>query len=218
MNLPLLRGLAGTRRNLLFTAVVLATTAALPAVGAEAPDGLDAPLRRLYSALETVMRSGHDTPFPRRFDKLAPVVEQVFDLQTVLKLSIGPRWDSLNAEAQARLLQVYRRFIVATYVANFDSYDGQRFEILPGVRDSGSDRIVATEIVTSNGDRQRLDYLLRNENGTWRAVDILLDGSISRVAVQRSDFRKILASGDVDVLIANLRRKISDLSDGTLDS
>jgi phospholipid transport system substrate-binding protein len=38
------------------------------------------------------------------------------------------------------------------------------------------------------------------------------------VAVQRSDFRKILASGKVDALIASLRRKIADLSDGALSS
>ena len=49
-------------------------------------------------------------------------------------------------------------------------------------------------------------------------MDVLLDGSISRVAVQRSDFRKILANGDTDALIASLRRKIADLSDGALSS
>ena len=59
---------------------------------------------------------------------------------------------------------------------------------------------------------------MRDANGTWRAVDVLLDGSISRVAVQRSDFRKILASGDANALIASLKRKIADLSDGSLRS
>ena len=39
---------------------------------------------------------------------------------------------------------------------------------------------------------------MRDDNGVWRAVDVLLDGSISRVAVQRSDFRKILANGDAE--------------------
>ncbi|MEA2778215.1 MAG: hypothetical protein QOF90_3621, partial [Acetobacteraceae bacterium] len=31
-------------------------------------------------------------------------------------------------------------------------------------------------------------------------------------------FRKILANGDADALIASLRRKIADLSDGALNS
>ena len=163
------------------------------------------------------MRTGQTVPFPKRFDILAPVVDQVFDLETVLKVSVGLRWDNMDQDARTRLLKAYRRFTVATYVANFDKYDGERFQILPGARDSGTDRIVPTEIV-SGGDHLRLDYVMRDGNGSWRAVDVLLEGSISRVAVQRSDFRKILASGDADALIASLRRKIADLSGGALSS
>jgi phospholipid transport system substrate-binding protein len=184
---------------------------------AQDADPLDEPLRALYAALEATMRAGHNTPFPQRFDALAPAVDQAFDLETVLKVSVGLRWDSMVPEVRARLLKAFRRFTIATYVANFDKYDGERFHILPGARDYGSDRIVGTEIV-SGGQHIRLDYIMRDGNGIWRAVDVLLEGSISRVAVQRSDFRKILASGDADALIASLHRKISDLSDGSLSS
>jgi phospholipid transport system substrate-binding protein len=203
-----------TRRVLLFTA----TAAMIAAGGAQAADtALSEPLRALYTALEAAMRAGNRTPFPQRFDALAPVVDRVFDLETVLKVSVGLRWDSMDAAKQAKLLKVYRRFTVATYVANFNRYDGERFQILPGTRDFGTDRIVATEIITG-GEHLRLDYVMRDGSGVWRVVDVLLEGSISRVAVQRSDFRKILANGDTDALIASLRRKIADLSDGSLSS
>jgi phospholipid transport system substrate-binding protein len=183
------------------------------------PDGdIGQPLTELYTALEAGMRAGHSVPFTQRFDALAPAVDRAFDLDTVLKVSVGLRWDQMSPAAQARLEKVFRRFTVATYVANFDKYDGEHFQVLPGVRDSGADRIVRTEIVSANGDRMRLDYVMRDDGGTWRAVDVLLNGSISRVAVQRSDFRKILSSGDPDALISSLRRKIADLSDGALSS
>ena len=61
---------------------------------------------------------------------------------------------------------------------------------------------MGTEIVTG-GDRLRLDYVMRDGNGVWRAVDVLLEGSISRVAVQRSDFRRILSSGGSEALLAH---------------
>ena len=163
------------------------------------------------------MRSGRATPFLQRFDTLAPVVDRAFDLETVLKVSVGLRWDTMDTALRARLLKAFRRFTIATYVANFDKYDGERFDILPGERESGTDRIVETEIVTGN-EHMRVDYVMRYAAGLWRAVDVLLEGSISRVAVQRSDFRKILANGDADALIASLRRKIADLSGGALNS
>ena len=52
--------------------------------------------------------------------------------------------------------------------------------------------------------------------GEWKAVDVLADGSISRVAVQRSDFRSLLASGGAPALLGSLQRKVSDLSGGAL--
>jgi phospholipid transport system substrate-binding protein len=211
-----------TRRGLLLSvtgsAAAMAMAAVRPAWADDAAAPLDQPLRELYAALEASMRTGHTAPFPQRFEALAPVVDQVFDLETVLKVSVGLRWDSMDPDARARLLQAFRRFTVATYVASFDKYDGERFQILPGARDSGTDRIVGTEIVSGSGEHLRLDYVMRSDNGAWRAVDVLLEGSISRVAVQRSDFRKILASGDADALIASLRRKVADLSDGALNS
>jgi phospholipid transport system substrate-binding protein len=205
-----------TRRTALLAAVALMSAAR--ATSAQPADpALAQPLSDLYTALDAVMRAGRATPFPRRFDILAPVVDRVFDLETVLKVSVGLRWDNMDPATRTRLLKVYRRFTVATYVANFNRYAGERFQILPGARHAGTDRIVGTEIVTG-ADRMRLDYVMRDGSGMWRAVDVLLEGSISRVAVQRSDFRKILASGDTDALIASLRRKIADLSDGALSS
>jgi phospholipid transport system substrate-binding protein len=207
----------GLPRRALLLAAVAVTATGVGARAQPADQALAQPVQDLYSALEAAMRAGNATPFAKRFDALAPVVDRVFDLETVLKVSVGMRWDNLDPTRQARLLRVYRQFTVATYVANFNRYDGERFQILPGLRDTGSDRIVATQIV-SGGERLRLDYVMRDDRAVWRAVDVLLEGSISRVAVQRSDFRKILANGDTDALIASLRRKIADLSDGTLSS
>lgn len=208
-----------TRRALVLSAWLSATTTALAAsTGTQTASPLDRPLQALYAALETAMRSGRKTPFTRRFDALAPVVDEVFDLETVLKASVGPRWDSMDADVRARLLHAFRRFTIASYVANFDRSDDERFQILPGSRGFGSDRIVGTQIIEGNGDHIRVDYVMRDFNGTWRAVDVLEDGSISHVAVQRSDFRKILASGDANALIASLRRKTVDLSNGALSS
>ncbi len=147
-------------------AAVAATVAVQGAWAQPADQLLAQPLQDLYAALEAAMRAGNATPFPRRYDALAPVIDRVFDLETVLKVSVGMRWDSTDPARQARLLRVYRQFTVATYVANFNRYDGERFQILPGLRDTGSDRIVATEII-NGGERLRLDYVMRDGSGVW---------------------------------------------------
>ena len=94
----------------------------------------------------------------------------------------------------------------------------RRSKITPDPRVLGRDVVVETRIAPARGDPTRIDYVMRETNG-WRIVDVLLDGTISRVAVQRSDFRSLLGgSGDAQALISSLERKTSDLSGGTLHS
>ena len=116
------------------------------------------------------------------------------------------------------LTEAFRSYTVASYVNNFDDFNGQRFDVSPDMRSVGTEKGVETKIIPKNGDTHELDYVMRDTPRGWRVVDVLADGSISRVAVQRSDFRHILANGDTDALIASLQRKIADLSDGALSS
>jgi phospholipid transport system substrate-binding protein len=57
---------------------------------------------------------------------------------------------------------------------------------------------------------------MRQTDGSWKAGDVLLDGTISRVAILRSEFRHILAAGGFEALLTNLRKKVADLSGGTI--
>jgi phospholipid transport system substrate-binding protein len=182
------------------------------------PAEVTAPIRALNDGLIAVMRAGKRVPFNDRFRTLAPAIDRAFDLPGILQLSVGPRWSGIDPVQQDTLLKAFRRFTVASYVANFDSYDGERFDIAPSLRASGADQVVGTTIVPAKGDPIRMDYVMRQEGAAWKAVDVLLDGTISRVAVQRSDFRALLAKGGAAALIVSLQAKIVDLAGGALES
>ena len=174
------------------------------------------PVMDLCAVLQTSMKLGARTPFQQRFDLIAPVVDRVLDLETILRVSVGPRWSAMDEAGRKSLAGVFRAFTIATYAANFDKDGGDRFEVLARVRGSGADQIVESRLIVSDGAPIRIDYLMRETGGVWLVVDVLLDGSISRVAVQRSDFRGLLASDDPAPLIASLSRKVAELSGGAL--
>jgi phospholipid transport system substrate-binding protein len=169
-----------------------------------------APVEELDQGLVGIMKQGKATPFAERMATLTPIVEQVFNLPTILQEAVGPRYASIPPAQQAELLQAFTAFTVANYVANFDSYKGERFVVSPDPRRAGADTIVETRIVPLSGDTTRLDYVLRG----GKVVDILLDGTISRVAVQRSDFRSLLSGGETGPLIAMLRSKTAAFATG----
>jgi phospholipid transport system substrate-binding protein len=148
---------------------------------------------------------------------LTPEVDRAFDLPAVLQLSVGPTWSTLPPDQQTTLLTAFRRYTVANYVNNFDNYSGQRFDIQPDTKSlPNGEQLVQTKIVSGSGDSHELDYVMRRTSGAWKAVDVLADGSISRVAVQRSDFRRLVARGGAQALIQSLNQKTSDLSGGAL--
>ena len=204
------------RRHCLGTALIFAG-AALAVSGAEADPGAVQPIRQLSDGLLRVMRAGSGTPFPQRFQMLTPEVERAFDLPAVLQLSVGPTWSTLPPDDQSTLLAAFRRYTVASYVNNFDNYNGQRFDIQPDTKNlPNGEQLVQTKIVSGSGESHELDYVMRRTPSGWKAVDVLADGSISRVAVQRSDFRRLVARGGAQALIQSLNQKTSDLSGGAL--
>jgi phospholipid transport system substrate-binding protein len=179
-----------------------------------ADSAVSAPITALNAALISAMQSGKSTPFIQRYTTLAPVVQRAFDLPEVLQASIGPRWSQLPPKQQADLTTVFKQFTIASYVANFNSFDGEKFTVAPDTRAVGAEQVVSTQIVPKSGDSNKLDYVMRQNASGWHAIDVLLDGTISRAAVQRSDFRSLLTGNDAQPLIDSLKKKVAGLSGG----
>ncbi len=177
----------------------------------KAADPAAATVQNFYDALVASMKAGGTTK--SRYDKLKPAVEQAFDIPGMTALSVGPTWSSIAPADQKALTEAFERMTVANYARNFDSY--QRREIH---RRSGGDR---ARFATSSSKARssppaampfpsiiaciRLD-------GSWKIVDIYLNGNISQLAQKRSDFGATLqASGP-----QGLAKKINALADQTL--
>ncbi len=187
--------------------------------GAQITDAASArmPIERLDDALLVAMKAGDRTPFTERYRALAPVVEQVFNLDAVLASSVGLSWATLPEAQKADLATAFRRYTISSYVSNFNSYNGQSFQILPSVRTVATGEVVVqTRLVRVNDPPVELSYVVRIGPAGWQVVDVLTNGSISRVAVQRSDFHELLIAGGVPALTAGLGRKVASLSGGML--
>ncbi len=200
-----------TRRAMLAGLAVL--TLALPARAAD-PQAA-APIQALDQGLLAAMKAGKQTPFAQRFAALAPVIDRAFDLPVILQSSVGLRWSALPPADQQRLLEAFRKFTISSYVANFDQFGGETISIAPESRTIGQDQVVGTRLV-SGGETTPIDYVMRNGSNGWRAVDVLLNGSISQVAVNRSDWRALLASG-AGPLIDSFQRRTATLSGGAIN-
>ena len=160
-----------------------------------------------YGVLLGNMQQGRMLGESGRYAKLAPVVDRTFDIPTMTRLAIGPAWSTLSPTQQQQLVGAFAHYVAATYADQFDSYSGEQLQVT-GERPNGADLLVQTRIVKSNGESTRLDYLMRQDQGSWRISDVYLDGTISQLAVHRSEFHSVLQREGVDGLVMALNRKV----------
>jgi phospholipid transport system substrate-binding protein len=163
-------------------------------------------VRDFYGVLLGNMKDGRMLGETGRYARLAPVVDRAFDIPTMTRLAVGPYWANLSPAQQQQLTAAFAHYVTATYADQFDSYAGQQLQV-DGERPYGADVMAQTKIVKSNGEATRLDYLMRQDQGAWRISDVYLDGTISQVAVHRSEFHSILQREGVDGLVMALNRK-----------
>jgi phospholipid transport system substrate-binding protein len=183
---------------------------AMPLSGGDTVQGL-------YDALLITMKNGRTLGQSGRFAQLAPVIRRTFDVPTMARLSIGPSWATLTDAQRQQMTESFGRYISAIYADRFDSYSGQKLRVTDE-QPAPSGVMVHSEIVKANGERVKVDYLMRRNGDSWLISDIYLDGAISEVATRRSEFAAILKSGGIDGLIAALNRKADMLTATTARS
>jgi phospholipid transport system substrate-binding protein len=202
------------RRFLALAACVAFGTAVRPGRSMAAADPAVARIQSFYDALLEAMKQGKELGIKGRFEKLAPVVDATFDMPTVTKAACGFAWSKASPEEQGKLLASFERMVAARYANQFSSYSGEKFVVEPSATAHGADRIVRSRIVPTDGDPTALFYLMRGNGDDWKAEDVYLDGTISQLAVWRSDFSSVLQSGGAPALIARLDSLTAQLMKG----
>jgi phospholipid transport system substrate-binding protein len=180
-----------------------------PALAATGPQQV---IERLNATLLEIMRNAGELGYEGRYEQLEPVLEESYAFPFMIRIAVGPTWRDLAEDQRARITELFTEMSIASYAARFSGYDGERFEILgeePAPRDTV---LVQSRIVLPDDKPVELNYLLKEFDGHWRIIDVLLDARYSELARQRAEFAAVLRSGGVPDLVATLERKIAQLT------
>jgi phospholipid transport system substrate-binding protein len=197
--------IAGRGLALFLGVLISAASAAASSVSPQ--DGL----RSFYDTLLATMKDGRTLGQSGRYARLAPVIGRLFDVPLMARLAVGSSWASLPPTQQQRVTEAFGHYISATYADRFDSYSGEQLQIT-GEQPYGAEVIVQTRIVKAKGDTVSLNYRMHENAGSWQISDVYMDGTISQLATQRSEFHSILQREGVDGLILALNRKVDLLT------
>jgi len=208
------------RRVLRAGAWLLAAFALAAPARADAPaaGGATAVIERLHQTLVATMKDAKSLGFEGRYERLEPVLRDAFDFDFMAEKAVGRYWRELSPEEQERMRDVFARFTLSTYANRFAGYSGERFEVRAEEAAPRDTVFVRTRLVRTDGeDPVEINYRLHRTDAGWRVIDVLLRGTVSELALRRSEYSSVIKRDGFDALLTDLEQKIVDLSEGKSD-
>ncbi len=169
----------------------------------------------LNASLLDVLKQSEDLDYAGRYALLQPCLGERFDLQYMARQSVGRSFLDLDEEDRQIWYKMFANYMTANYAARFDHYSEQRFEILgeeAGARDTV---LVRTQVIDPADKNFDLSYRLRETPAGWKVVDVYLKGTISELALRRSEYSTVLKRDGFEALVASVTATIAELEAGS---
>ncbi len=205
--------LSFARRDLLLAAIGLAAGAVLarisPAFAAEVS---------VDQATAFIDKTGHELmdvvngPASAK-DKAAAlqaIIDRTVDVNAVGRFCLGRFWRVATPQQQADYVELFHRVLVLNITGKVGDYQGVTVVVnRAAAREDGV--AVTTTVTRPNNAPNRVDWLVSNDSGTLKIVDVIAEGTSLRLT-QRNDYTAYLGrnNNDVQALINALKQQASN--------
>jgi len=188
--------------------LVVSLLLALPTVAAADVQDARKPIEQLYGVLIECLKDADALGLEGRRAKIGPAVQAGYDLPFMAEKILGRHWDSLSEANRARWIETFGNLTVATYAERMTGFTGQVFEVLkvePSKRDTA---VVYSQVVTPKEVPIAINYRMRADGDGWRIIDVYLNGTVSELALRRSEYAAVLQRDGFEKLVASIDDKI----------
>ena len=137
-------------------------------------------------------------------------LDEVFDLETLASLALGPYRQSATPEQLDAYKQAFADYIVVTYEARFDAFTGYSFEVGQARPANNNDVVVRTSVIDPAGQPVLVDFRVRDRDGKLQVIDVSVEG-LSMLKTQRDEFSAVIQRKGIDGLVASLNQRVADV-------
>ncbi len=183
-------------------AVILAAQVAVAGLD---PDSAKLAVREVVDSALEVLRDKSLSQAQRR-QKIQDIASERFDFKRISKLVLARNWKKLSPEQRDEFLVEFEQHLSLTYGRRLARFSSETVEIGDVVEHSNGDVTVRSKIVGGQADGVTLDYRMRERDGEWFAIDLIIE-NVSMIANFRSQIQEIVSARGADGLIDDLRKK-----------
>jgi phospholipid transport system substrate-binding protein len=160
-----------------------------------------------HEALLEIMKEASALKFEGRAKRLQELLPGFVDQDYMAQKTLGRKWRKLTPEQQAKFLEAFRVLNVYSYADRFNGYTGEQFETRSGEIDPQGTARVESFVIVPDGEPVLLVYKLHKPEEGWLIKDVYLNGSVSEMALRRSEYSSIFKAEGFDALVAMLWAK-----------
>lgn len=198
-----------TLRSLLFCVAALAAFARASAAEIDVSSPT-ATVESLHAGLLELATSRPGATVLERYAALEPLIAATHDLPYIAEFSLRRQWVGMSQADRERFVAAFERLSVMTYASRFKQVKPSTFEMRGEELLDGGRSQVTTAIARTDGAPVTLEYLLQQGPDGWKIINIVADG-VSDLALKRAEYQRILSSGTLDDLIAELAKQTERL-------
>jgi phospholipid transport system substrate-binding protein len=177
------------------------------ASGTPSLEAAKAPIGEFYAALDGSMKAGASLSPEARRAQLAPVVGRAFDLPLMAAKVLGRHWSSLPEGDRKRWIAAFSNLTVKTYAEQFDENTGLVFEIGAVQAAPAGTALVRTKLKRASDAPVAIDYRLHPDGAGWQVMDIYLNGTVSELALRRSEYSSVVQRDGFEKLVTTLQTR-----------
>ncbi|MBQ9235168.1 MAG: ABC transporter substrate-binding protein [Alphaproteobacteria bacterium] len=143
----------------------------------------------------------------RRFHQL---LNNALDLDFIGQFVLGRNWKTATAQQRDQFITTYRDLNILNWSKRFNEFEGKNF-VFKGTTPSTSKGqiFVNTVVPMEQGEPAKVLWRVREKNGNYKVVDIVIEG-VSLAQASRSEYTAFIKNnaGGLDALIADLKDKL----------
>ncbi len=151
-----------------------------------------------------------DIPVAEKDKRFYKLLNNALDLDFIGQFVLGRNWRTATKQQRQDFINVYRDLNIATWSKRFNEFKGKSF-IFKGTTPSSSKGqvFVNTVVPMDQGEPAKVLWRVREKNGTFKIVDIIIEG-VSLAQASRSEYTAFIKNnaGGLDALIADLQTKL----------
>lgn len=141
-----------------------------------------------------------------RRSRIERIAYDRFDFETMSRLVLARGWRRFSDAQQDEFVEAFKRHLSASYGSRVERYEQESVAIVEERIEPRGDVTVQTRIKGGRYDGTAVDYRLRQRDGGWRVIDVVIEG-VSLVSNFRSQFAEVMARGGPEEVLRRLREK-----------